>query len=487
MFAHNGNTTVAGSATTSVANGGIHDASNTRSIDTNTSTRMVLAESFVQQKFRMMNEVRATTRIPTTNPPVLNYSTVSLTPSVPVCYCQDNSNGDKTANHGNTPNNRQRKGQLQHYLKLPLSFVTEEELAEEVFYAIQERLDRLKGTGGSGATESHGQQTGSLPRSEIDGGNDLPTVDNDTQDMKTYTNNWRKILSAERRKHLLLYERYSQYNHPIARIPSTASATPGPNAPSNGTNSTNTYVSIRIKGLADAKPTPTSGDLLLIRPLRYLSLPSDFRYANQPHTWSQPVHVVEIVSTLQSVVRDKTSSKRGDQLVATWLETWVDMNVLTPAYKASVFYNIRILPNGKPYRNCLTALDWVDTIPPNILVPLLFPHKAPGLSLQHLSALEADATLNEELNHQQTSFVRTALARTLEPSMDTVRGPLVLTGPAGTGKTKTMLAAIVKILESSPHNRILVCTPSHTAANVITARLASIKSSIDKSQIFRLL
>ena len=113
------------------------------------------------------------------------------------------------------------------------------------------------------------------------------------------------------------------------------------------------------------------------------------------------------------------------------------LSVLTPAYKGSVFYNIRILPSGKPYRNCLTALDWVDTIPSSIMVPLLFPNKAPSLSAHVIAASEADATLNMELNHEQASFVRTALARSLEPSMDAIRGPLILTGPAGKSATSS--------------------------------------------------
>ena len=75
-------------------------------------------------------------------------------------------------------------------------------------------------------------------------------------------------------------------------------------------------------------------------------------------------------------------------------------------------------------------------------MPLLFPNKAPEiLSAPILTAAESDQPLNMELNHQQASFVRTALARSLKPSMDSVRSPLVLTGPAGTGKTKTLLFA----------------------------------------------
>ena len=67
---------------------------------------------------------------------------------------------------------------------------------------------------------------------------------------------------------------------------------------------------------------------------------------------------------------------------------------------------------------------------------------------------------------------------------------MILTGPAGTGKTGTMLAAVETLLalnRSSGHGRrpyrMLICTPSHTAADVITKRLsvalASMKQSTD--------
>eukprot|EP00536_Pseudo-nitzschia_multiseries_P009041 jgi/Psemu1/199734/e_gw1.244.53.1 len=69
-----------------------------------------------------------------------------------------------------------------------------------------------------------------------------------------------------------------------------------------------------------------------------------------------------------------------------------------------------------------------------------------------------------------------------------MRPPMILTGPAGTGKTKALLTAILQILRLDPSKtpnsettfgtlpkpKILVCTPSHTACDVITQRLVAL-------------
>ena len=323
-------------ATTGSTRPHVSPIQNNNSSNGNTAPRMaessVLAESFVQQKFRVINELAATTRIGTTQPPLLNYSSVTVAPSTPVCYCEERSNGitmtNNPSNGTSTSNGQSNEVQPQHNLRLPLSVATDMEFGQEAFYAIQKRRERLDGTG-SPETNVNKPQDGS--------GKGLPKVDNTTQDMKIYTNNWRTIIQAERRKKLLMYERYSQFNHPVTRIPSTANST----ATNDGKGTTRTSISIRIRGMADAKPTPQPGDVLLIRPLRYLSLPHDWRMANRPDAWSQPVHLVEVTSILTDVVRANPAARPrkvlhgqdpnsptliGDQLIATWLEAWVDMN-----------------------------------------------------------------------------------------------------------------------------------------------------------------
>jgi AAA domain len=174
----------------------------------------------------------------------------------------------------------------------------------------------------------------------------------------------------------------------------------------------------------------------------------------------------------------------------------------------------------------------------------------------------ADNDMKKLLNDKQASFVRMVLRRTRHAEYHQVRAPLVLTGPgtyflnsfqrccvcvgccqdslfsinismwlsstiqyshcccccccslsssraAGTGKTKTLLCAIQKVLACNKRNnntaaaaaaanssngstrsttstvmRILVCTPSHTAADVVTKRLSQF---LPRHELFRLL
>lgn len=49
--------------------------------------------------------------------------------------------------------------------------------------------------------------------------------------------------------------------------------------------------------------------------------------------------------------------------------------------------------------------------------------------------------------------------------------PFLLSGPPGTGKTKTCVEAILQLAQHTV-NRILVVTPSHAASDVLITRLA---------------
>ncbi|XP_015237818.1 PREDICTED: putative helicase Mov10l1 isoform X1 [Cyprinodon variegatus] len=72
---------------------------------------------------------------------------------------------------------------------------------------------------------------------------------------------------------------------------------------------------------------------------------------------------------------------------------------------------------------------------------------------------------NTDLNPRQ----REAVKRILEGECRPV--PYVLFGPPGTGKTITIIEAILQVYHFLPSSRVLVCTPSNSAADLICIRL----------------
>jgi hypothetical protein len=62
------------------------------------------------------------------------------------------------------------------------------------------------------------------------------------------------------------------------------------------------------------------------------------------------------------------------------------------------------------------------------------------------------------------------------------RVPYLISGPPGTGKTKTIVETVLQIIQD-PKARVLLCAPSNAAADTLTRRL---RTRLSPSQLFRL-
>uniref|UniRef100_A0AAR2K7F0 RNA helicase n=1 Tax=Pygocentrus nattereri TaxID=42514 RepID=A0AAR2K7F0_PYGNA len=82
-----------------------------------------------------------------------------------------------------------------------------------------------------------------------------------------------------------------------------------------------------------------------------------------------------------------------------------------------------------------------------------------------LSRWFIEGFFNCNLNPAQKEAVKRILSGDCRPT------PYVLFGPPGTGKTVTLIEAILQVYHRVPGSRLLVCTPSNSAADLICIRL----------------
>jgi hypothetical protein len=235
------------------------------------------------------------------------------------------------------------------------------------------------------------------------------------ENLGDYLSHWEETINTERKELLYRYEKFSQYTVMVH--------TPKDNPAHRAW--------ITVPGIADATPPLQTGDVVLVRPLRLLSLPT---MMNGYPYWSLPHHVVEIRAIVVAVNRRRS---KKDSVEVTWLDDAQNailmqaMGITSPLVSGP--YNVRFVPSAKPQHRSLTALDWIgETFRTDgaAFMNIMYPKEAPNIPLHTVSNL---VTIETNLNERQTEFVNMVVSRTMSPSTTSVRGPMVLTGPAGTG------------------------------------------------------
>lgn len=135
-------------------------------------------------------------------------------------------------------------------------------------------------------------------------------------------------------------------------------------------------------------------------------------------------------------------------------------------------YNVRFTYNRVNMRRLYQAIDSAK----GLEMDLLFPSDSRRRLIKATHMVPISFNLNEE----QIFSIKMILGCRGAP-------PYVIHGPPGTGKTKTLVEAILQLYLTQKNTRILVCAPSNSAADHLLERLLAEKAvEVQGNEIFRL-
>jgi hypothetical protein len=267
---------------------------------------------------------------------------------------------------------------------------------------------------------------------------------------EAYVQTFRELVHLEYEETHKLFERYSQYEVKIT-VDSFQNRKRNPNV----SGKVDGVARFRVPGIADGRPPISPGDLVFIRPHNLIRNPYQLQSFYPPPSSSNafppvlpvpeaqnmPYHRAEIRSAVISVTRSKFVEDvelRKDLVVVSWGVDALLTSALTSNSQSNLF-TVRFVPSTITYERSLTALGWLESLHPNIAREMLFPTEVPKLPVRPAVIESNDACDCLELeymqlNENQTKFVQMMVTRTSHPINKTIRPPLILTGPAGTGE-----------------------------------------------------
>lgn len=124
-------------------------------------------------------------------------------------------------------------------------------------------------------------------------------------------------------------------------------------------------------------------------------------------------------------------------------------------------------------------VSWFGHYFPEAIIRLQFTHSMRSIFTNAITRAHSAQWRTGHLNEEQKTAVENILKQQSYPH------PYILFGPPGTGKTKTLVEAILQLIElSAPNKHILVCATSNSACDEIVQRLIS--NEMAKNNVFRL-
>ncbi|XP_013385978.1 RNA helicase Mov10l1 [Lingula anatina] len=209
------------------------------------------------------------------------------------------------------------------------------------------------------------------------------------------------------------------------------------------------YLALAVPGLAEGRPSVAIGDKVV------LSHPGDMEVGPQYEGY---VHVVLSEEVLLKFHNSFHQNYYAEE------------------------YDVMFTINRTQLRRCHQAVRFSKHLGTKVLFPVQLHPKMPVPSKSSAKVTGAKSSqhfFNTVLNCHQRAAVSRILEGQSRPS------PYVLFGPPGTGKTVTMVEAILQVLHTIPGSRILACAPSNSATDLLAEKLLQ-SNLVNKSDLVRL-
>lgn len=201
----------------------------------------------------------------------------------------------------------------------------------------------------------------------------------------------------------------------------------------------NSFYYLQVPGLAEKRPSVLVGDQILVQKVG----------APEGHWYQGRVHVVR-----QTEVGLRFHGSFGGS-------------------SDTQPYNVRFKLNRIPVKRQHQAMDTVFT-QDRVLFPL-----AAHLPNSNTTGIQPIKVFNSLIQSNQPQLLAVKSIVNQTPGSP----PFVVFGPPGTGKTITIVEAILQLLRTNSQARILACAPSNSAADLIAERLSA---GLNTEQLFRL-